>query len=136
MTTAAAASSPPSSTSTSNHLQQPHPPPPVEPYFACAAVNNYERLNRIGEGTYGTVYRGRDRLNGRIVALKKLRLTTSGGTGTSKNGFPLTSIREIKLLRSIRHQHIVELLDCCVGRHFASIFLVFEYVDYDAAAFA
>lgn len=38
----------------------------------CRSVEEFERLNRISEGTYGVVYRAREKSTGRIVALKKV----------------------------------------------------------------
>jgi serine/threonine protein kinase len=95
--------------------------------FGCRAVTCFEKLDRIGEGTYGTVYRARDKETNLIVALKKLRMKKE------KGGFPLTSIREIKILKSIDHPNIVSLLEVSVGRKPDSIFLVFEYCEHDFA---
>jgi serine/threonine protein kinase len=61
--------------------------------------------------------------------LKKLRLDSE------TNGFPITSIREIKLLSRINHPNIIKLKEVCVGFHKDSIFLVFEYCSYDINAF-
>eukprot|EP00472_Partenskyella_glossopodia_P006305 CAMPEP_0197523702 /NCGR_PEP_ID=MMETSP1318-20131121/8583_1 /TAXON_ID=552666 /ORGANISM="Partenskyella glossopodia, Strain RCC365" /LENGTH=344 /DNA_ID=CAMNT_0043076479 /DNA_START=1 /DNA_END=1035 /DNA_ORIENTATION=- len=95
--------------------------------FGTCPVSNYEKINRIGEGTYGTVYRGRDKKTGEIVALKKVRLMDE------KNGFPLTSIREIQILRKLKHPNVVALLEITVGRKPDSVFLVFEYCSHDFA---
>lgn len=95
--------------------------------YGCRPVTCFEKLNRIGEGTYGTVYRARDKDNGRIVALKKLRMKKE------KGGFPLTSIREIAILKSLHHPNIVTLHEVSVGRKLDSIFLVFEYCEHDFA---
>lgn len=95
--------------------------------FGCRSVNCFVKLNCIGEGTYGTVYRARDKETGQIRALKKLRMKKE------KGGFPLTSIREIKILKSINHPNIVNLLEIVVGRKPHSIFLVFEYCEHDLA---
>ncbi len=59
------------------------------------SVSNFERLNRLGEGTYGTVFRSRDKRTHQIVALKKVRHLVEG----DKDGFPHTIIREISALR-------------------------------------
>ena len=99
---------------------------PTNTLYQCISVNQYERLNRIGEGTYGVVYRGRHKLTGQIYALKKLNINIY------KNiGFPLTSIREIKLLQYIKHKNIVNLYNIVCGNHVHNIYLLFEYVDYD-----
>lgn len=95
--------------------------------FACRPVSYFEKLNQLGEGTYGTVFRARDKTTNEIVALKKLRLQRE------KSGFPLTSVREIKILRSLQHPHIVNLREVVVGRPADAIFLVFDYCEHDMA---
>ncbi|KAJ0404108.1 hypothetical protein ATCC90586_007364 [Pythium insidiosum] len=52
-----------------------------EPLGVCRDVEDFEKLNRIGEGTYGTVYRARDRRSQRIVALKRVLLHNEGSDG-------------------------------------------------------
>lgn len=83
----------------------------------------YQKLEKIGEGTYGVVYKAKDRKTEKIVALKKIRLDTDS------EGVPSTAIREIALLRELTHPNIVDLLDVihCDTR----LFLVFEYLDQD-----
>lgn len=58
----------------------------------CRSVQEFEKLETIGEGTYGTVYSALDRCTQQQVALKKLKVFDP------ENGFPITSIREIKIL--------------------------------------
>lgn len=96
-------------------------------FGACRSVHDFDKLNRLGEGTYGVVYRARDRHTGDIVALKQVRMEVE------KDGIPLTSIREIQLLKSVKHPNIVQLLDVVVGAKANSVFLVFEYVEHDLA---
>ena len=91
----------------------------------CRSVEEYEKLNRIGEGTYGTVYRARDRKTNTIVALKRIIMHNE-----NQDGFPLTAIREIKLLQRLSHENCVNLLDVVVGKKRSSVFLVFEYGTY------
>lgn len=93
----------------------------------CRSVYNFERLNVIGSGTYGVVYRARDKQSGSIVALKKLRMERE------KEGMPLTSLREIRLLKRITHPNVVQLKEIAVGNKLKSIFLVFEYCENDLA---
>lgn len=64
-------------------------------------VTNYDKLEKIGEGTYGVVYKGKDRKSGKIVAIKKIRLETED------EGVPSTAIREISLLKEMRHENVV-----------------------------
>ena len=97
--------------------------------FNTLSVIRYEKLSKIGEGTYGTVYRARDKITNKIVALKRIRQLAE----KSGSGFPLTSIREIKLLKQLTHPNIVELYNISVGRKVDSVFLVFEYCIHDFA---
>jgi serine/threonine protein kinase len=103
--------------------------PPQHPTFVgkSRSVYNFERLNVIGQGTYGVVYRARDKETQAIVALKKLRMERE------KEGMPLTSLREIRLLKACHHPNVVQLQDIVVGNKLDSIFLVFEYCENDLA---
>ncbi|MEE6525079.1 hypothetical protein FKM82_024876, partial [Ascaphus truei] len=94
----------------------------------CRSVKEYEKLNRIGEGTYGIVYRARDTRTNDIVALKKVRMDKE------KDGIPISSLREITLLLKLRHPNIVELKEVVVGNHLESIFLVMGYCEQDLAS--
>lgn len=80
--------------------------PPIQP---ARSVYAYERLNQIEEGTYGVVFRGRDRSTGDIVALKKLKLDEE------KFGFPITALREINSLMACRHENVVRIREVVVG---------------------
>ena len=64
-------------------------------------MTEFEKMNRIGEGTYGIVYRARDLRSDKIVALKKLRMDLE------KDGIPISALREINILLKLRHEHIV-----------------------------
>lgn len=77
--------------------------------MGCRSVENYEKLNRLAEGSYGVVYRARDRGTGEIVALKKLKLDQE------RNGFPITSLREVYTLLLAKHPHIVNVREIVVG---------------------
>eukprot|EP00741_Cyanophora_paradoxa_P025593 tig00000383_g24697.t1 len=96
-------------------------------YGTRRSVSNFEKIHRIGEGTYGVVYKARDRTSGEIVALKKVRMDRE------KDGLPLTALREIKILKSLRHPNIVHLKEVAVGSKPDSMFLVFEYCEHDLA---
>ncbi|KAL4712716.1 hypothetical protein ACJJTC_008013 [Scirpophaga incertulas] len=94
----------------------------------CRFVGEFEKINRIGEGTYGIVYRAKDKLNGNIVALKKVRMDVE------KDGLPLSGLREIQVLMACRHENIVQLKEVLVGRSLESIFLSMEYCEQDLAS--
>ncbi|KXZ46110.1 CDKA1 protein [Gonium pectorale] len=83
----------------------------------------YEKLERAGEGTYGVVFKARDRYTSEIVALKKIRLEQED------EGVPSTAIREISFLKELRHDNVVRLYDVlyCERR----LYLVFEFLDLD-----
>ena len=102
--------------------------------YSCRSVTGFEQLSLIGEGTYGTVYKARDRTSGDIVALKKIRPMKAAGGGGSGSGFPLTSLREIELLQRIAHPSVIRLREVVVGRKIDNIFLVFDYAPYDLAS--
>jgi cyclin-dependent kinase 10 len=91
-------------------------------------VNEYEKLNRVGEGTYGVVYRARSTVTNDIVALKKVRMEEE------KDGLPISSLREINILLNLRHKNIVELKEVVVGKRLDNIFLVMEYCEQDLAS--
>uniref|UniRef100_A0A7N0RJ30 cyclin-dependent kinase n=2 Tax=Kalanchoe fedtschenkoi TaxID=63787 RepID=A0A7N0RJ30_KALFE len=90
----------------------------------CRDVFDYERLNKINEGTYGVVYRARNKITGEIVALKKVKLERE------REGFPITALREIKFLMSVDHPSIVRGKEIVMG-DLDSVFVVMEYMEHD-----
>jgi len=70
-------------------------------------IAHYKRIEQIGEGTYGQVYRAQCIASGDIVAMKKIRIN-NGGQGY---GLPSTVIREIKILKHLRHPNMVKMLE-------------------------
>jgi cyclin-dependent kinase 2 len=86
-------------------------------------MDNFQKIEKIGEGTYGIVYKAKDLLTGKMVALKKIRLDTE------TEGVPSTAIREISLLKELTHPNIVQLLD--VVHSDRKLYLVFEYLNLD-----
>ncbi|KAG8383277.1 hypothetical protein BUALT_Bualt05G0167800 [Buddleja alternifolia] len=110
-------------------------PEPVQPpqrsvnmLQGCRSVDEFERLNKIDEGTYGVVYRAKDKKTGEIVALKKVKMEKE------REGFPLTSLREINILLSFHHPSIVDVKEVVVGSSLDSIFMVMEYMEHDLKA--
>lgn len=84
---------------------------------------SFQKIEKIGEGTYGVVYKAKERRTGKIVALKKIRLENES------EGIPPTTIREILLLKNLRHSTIVNLNDVIYNND--KMYLVFEYIDMD-----
>jgi serine/threonine protein kinase len=95
---------------------------------ACRDVGEFRKVARIGEGTYGLVYKAINKESGEAVALKRILLHHE-----SKEGFPMTAFREINILQqySSRHPNIVQLKEVCCGRGRDAVFLVFEYCEHD-----
>lgn len=85
--------------------------------------NVYQKMEKIGEGTYGVVYKARERETNRIVALKKVRLESE------EEGIPSTTIREISLLKEAKHENIIQLLD--IVHSDTKLYLVFEFLERD-----
>lgn len=86
-------------------------------------VERYQRINKIGEGTYGVVYKARDKLTNDIVAVKKIRLDHED------EGLPSTAVREISLLKVLSHPNVVGLREVVSGEN--KLQLVFDFVDCD-----
>jgi cyclin-dependent kinase len=86
----------------------------------------YEKLEKIGEGTYGVVFKAKHRTTGAVVALKKIRIEVNDG---DEEGIPPTAIREISILKQLRHPNIVRLFE--VIHTDKSLSLVFEFMDRD-----
>ncbi|CAI9179130.1 unnamed protein product [Rangifer tarandus platyrhynchus] len=85
-------------------------------------LETYVKLDKLGEGTYATVFKGRSKLTENLVALKEIRLE-------HEEGAPCTAIREVSLLRNLKHANIVTLHDLVHTER--SLTLVFEYLDRD-----
>ena len=65
-------------------------------------LEKYKKLEKLGEGTYGVVYKAIHLETGETVAIKKIRLEKED------DGVPSTAIREISLLKNLRHPNVVE----------------------------
>ena len=81
-------------------------------------MENYEKVLKIGEGTYGVVYKAKNLRDDTMVALKRIRLDQD------EEGVPSTAIREISLLKELRHENVVSLLE--VIHEETKLYLVFE----------
>ncbi|KAG7392281.1 hypothetical protein PHYPSEUDO_001385 [Phytophthora pseudosyringae] len=112
-------------------------------HWGTRGMDAYEKLECIGAGTYGQVYMAKDKATGEVVAIKKIRSLNE------VQGLPVTTIREIKVLKCLNHPNIVDMkevvvssenddddaeftdkdepLDYCHG----SIYLVLEYLEHD-----
>lgn len=114
------------------------------PSWGSRSVECFEKLEQIGEGTYGQVYMAKERKTGEVVALKKIRMDNE------KEGFPITAIREIKILKKLQHENVIKLKEIVTSpgreadeqvnqegnRYKGSIYMVFEYMDHDLTGLA
>ncbi|KAM4533994.1 cyclin-dependent kinase 13 [Odontesthes bonariensis] len=105
----------------------------IEIDWGKRCVDKFEIIGITGEGTYGQVYKAKDKDTAEMVALKKVRLDNE------KEGFPITAIREIKILRQLNHKSIINMKEIVTDKEDAldfkndkgAFYLVFEYMDHD-----
>lgn len=107
---------------TVNPHPQPSALPPTPPSPLPMTTNRYKKLEKLGEGTYATVYRAQHIPSGLLVALKEIRLNP-------EEGAPSTAIREISLMKELRHPNVVQLID--VIHTDKLLTLVFELCEID-----
>ncbi|GAX80600.1 hypothetical protein CEUSTIGMA_g8035.t1 [Chlamydomonas eustigma] len=92
----------------------------------CRSVDEFEKISRISEGTYGVVYKAREKSTGRLVALKRIKMEKE------KDGFPVTSIREINVLLNFHHPNMVHVSEIVISyKNPDHIFMVMDLMDHD-----
>jgi CTD kinase subunit alpha len=100
--------------------------PNLEPEFVTSTSIFYRKPGNesvVGSGTYGKVFKGLNVYTKKSVALKRIRMEGE------RDGFPVTAVREVKLLQSLRHVNVVELIEVMVEKN--DCFMVFEYLAHD-----
>jgi serine/threonine protein kinase len=90
-------------------------------------LEKFVKLEKIGEGTYGVVFKSRNKETQELVALKKIRLENE------QEGIPSTAIREISILKQLKHSNIIELKDLIHGDK--KLYLIFDFIDCDLKKF-
>ncbi|EGC40130.1 hypothetical protein DICPUDRAFT_74328 [Dictyostelium purpureum] len=95
------------------------------PYSPCRSVDCYKKLYTINEGAFGVVYCAEDKETNEIVALKKIKMERE------REGLPITSVREVKVLMELQHENIVNIKEIVLGKNINSIFMVMEFIDHD-----
>lgn len=93
-------------------------------------AESFEKLDKIGQGTYSNVYKARDLETGKIVALKKVRFVNMDPESVRFMS------REIYILRKLDHPNVVKLEGLVTSRRSCSLYLVFEYMEHDLAGLA
>ncbi|KAF3513304.1 hypothetical protein F2Q69_00001380 [Brassica cretica] len=98
--------------------------------FTPRRATTYEKLDKIGQGTYSNVYKAKDLLTGDIVALKKVRFDNLEAESVK------FMAREILMLRRLDHPNVIKLQGLVASRVSCSLYLVFEYMDHDLTGLA
>ncbi|GAA0161634.1 hypothetical protein Leryth_015525 [Lithospermum erythrorhizon] len=93
-------------------------------------ADSFQKLDKIGQGTYSNVYRARDLDQGKIVALKKVRFDNLEPESVR------FMAREIHILRRLDHPNIIKLEGLVTSRMSCTLYLVFEYMEHDLAGLA
>uniref|UniRef100_A0AA96NG63 [RNA-polymerase]-subunit kinase n=1 Tax=Phyllostachys edulis TaxID=38705 RepID=A0AA96NG63_PHYED len=93
-------------------------------------AESFEKLDKIGQGTYSNVYRARDLEKEKIVALKKVRFDNLEPESVK------FMAREILILRRLDHPNVIKLEGLVTSRMSCSLYLVFEYMEHDLAGLA
>ncbi|KIJ61419.1 hypothetical protein HYDPIDRAFT_159448 [Hydnomerulius pinastri MD-312] len=100
-------------------------------FEGCGRQSDYEVLSKLGEGTFGEVHKALQIATNRTVALKRILMHNE------KEGMPVTALREIKILKAMKHECVVDIVDMFVVRSNAqtplSVYMVFPYMDHDLA---
>ncbi|QHO37161.1 putative serine/threonine-protein kinase [Arachis hypogaea] len=93
-------------------------------------ADSFEKFDKIGQGTYSSVYRARDLETNKIVALKKVRFATMDPESVR------FMAREILLLRRLDHPNVMKLEGMITSRVSGSLYLIFDYMEHDLAGLA
>lgn len=86
-------------------------------------LDDYVKLDKIGEGTYGVVYKARHKTTDQMVAIKKIRLEFED------EGIPATAIREISMLQELANPNIVQFIGISLQEN--RLYLIFEFIMMD-----
>ncbi|KAL0732281.1 hypothetical protein Bca4012_008490 [Brassica carinata] len=93
--------------------------------WAPRRASTFEKLEKIGQGTYSSVYRARDLIHNKIVALKKVRFDLKDIESVK------FMAREIIVMRRLDHPNVLKLEALITAHVSSSLYLVFEYMDHD-----
>ncbi len=83
-------------------------------------MERYTIKKALGQGTWGVVHMAEQKETGRLVAIKRIK------SERMEEGINFTAVREIKLLRELKHENIIELVDCFPCYETGAVCLVYE----------
>ncbi|XP_057771953.1 probable serine/threonine-protein kinase At1g54610 [Salvia miltiorrhiza] len=90
-------------------------------------ADSFVKIDKIGQGTYSNVYKAKDAITGKVVALKKVRFDNLEPESVR------FMAREILILRRLDHPNVVKLQGLATSRMSCSLYLVFDYMEHDLA---
>lgn len=93
-------------------------------------ADTFEKIDKIGQGTYSNVYKAKDSMTGKVVALKKVRFDNLEPESIK------FMAREIIILRRLDHPNVIKLQGLVTSRMSCSLYLVFDYMEHDLAGLA
>ena len=93
----------------------------------CRSIDNYTRLGKIDEGTYGIVWKAKENATDKIFALKQVKFPSE----ITREGFPIAALREINVLRTLNHANILNVKEMVVGETSRSVFMVMDLMEMD-----
>ncbi|GMM52037.1 cyclin-dependent serine/threonine protein kinase [Starmerella bacillaris] len=102
--------------------------------YGCSNVDLYDINTKLGEGTFGQVYQGTFKPNGTAVALKEIIVHERD------EGIPITALREIKIMKALKHPNVLHILDMAVKKGdksrsdkktLSTYYMVMKYMDHD-----
>lgn len=100
----------------------------------CEEASKYQTVAKIGQGTFGEVFKAREANNpSKFVAMKKVLMDNE------KEGFPITALRELRILQQLKHDNVVNLIEICHtkassrNRYRSTFYLVFDFCEHDLA---
>uniref|UniRef100_T1IY59 Protein kinase domain-containing protein n=1 Tax=Strigamia maritima TaxID=126957 RepID=T1IY59_STRMM len=98
-------------------------------YPYCDEVAKYDKMAKIGQGTFGEVFKAKHKKTKKLVALKKVLMDNE------KEGFPITALREIRILQLLKHENVVNLIEISsqFNRSKSTFYLVFDFCEHDLA---